>query len=57
VRSSSFRLAVIEKFRGLLNVSRALGSGIDLEIARDSLNDLADLRRSGWIVFIHFYSG
>jgi hypothetical protein len=44
-RSSSFRLAVIEKFRGLVNKTRAFANVIDLEMASDGLNDLADLRR------------
>jgi hypothetical protein len=44
-RLSSLRLAVIEKFRGLVKVSRALGNVVDLEMASGGLNDLADLRR------------
>lgn len=43
--SSSFRLAVTEKSRGLVNVSRSLLNVIDLETLDSSLNDLADLRR------------
>jgi hypothetical protein len=43
-RSSSLRLAVIEKFRGLVTAPRAVVSLIGLEEAADSLNDLADLR-------------
>jgi hypothetical protein len=45
MRSSPFRLAVTEKFRGLVNVPRALVNVTDLETADSSLNDLADLRR------------
>ena len=45
MRSSSFRLAVTEKLRGFVNVSRALGNVIDLEIDSEGVTDLADLRR------------
>jgi hypothetical protein len=45
VRSFSFLLGVAEKFRGLVNGWRALGNVTALEMAFESLGDLADLRR------------